>query len=111
MAADRVTEIYVVVVRHNVVTALRKLPPDAAVSVAESRLEIGTELAANYRARGCIDGSYHFKNAQRARVFATLCLEFTRALVDNRLDALKRLPAGREYLAADLPEQEPDPTA
>jgi hypothetical protein len=102
-----VAEIYVVVVEHNFVTAVRKLPSDAAVSVPESRLEIGTELATNYRARGCIDGSYHFDSAQRARVFATLCLEFIRALVDKRLDALGRLPAGCEY---PPPGQPTDPT-
>ncbi len=103
-------EIYVVVVEHNVVTAVRQLPGDAPVRIPQSRLDIGTELAANYRAHGCIDGRYHFDNAQRARIFATLCLEFTRALVDKRLDVLRRLPAGCEYLAADRPEQEPDPT-
>lgn len=100
-------EIYVVEVEHNVVTAVHKLPSDTAVSVPESRLQIGTQLAANYRAHGCIDGSYHFDSAQRARVFATLCLEFTRALVDKRLAALKRLPVSSEYLGAE-PDEEPD---
>lgn len=104
-------EIYVVEVEHNVVTAMRRLPSNSTVSVPESRLEIGTALAANYRAHGCIDGSYHFDNAQRARVFATLCLEFTRALVDKRLEALRRLPAGCEYLGPGRSEPEPDPTA
>jgi len=103
-------EIYVVEVQHNVVTAVRKLPSDSAVSVPESRLEIGTELASNYRVHGCIDGSYHFDNAQRARIFATLCLEFTRALVDQRLDALKRLPSGSEYPGPGRSEQESDST-
>ena len=101
-------EIYVVEVQHNVVTAVREVPFDAAVSVPDSRLEIGTQLAENYRAHGCIDGSYHFDSAQRARIFATLCLEFTRALVEKRLDALKRLPVSSEYLGADGPDEEPD---
>ena len=100
-------ETYVVVVEHNVVMAVRRLPVGATVPVPETKLEVGTELASNYRAQGCIDGCYHFDNPQRARVFATLCLEFTRALVDKRLDALKRLAADGEYLAGDRPD---DPT-
>lgn len=100
------TDTYVVVVEHNLVTAVHKLHEDTAVAAPETRLEIGTELANNYRRRGCIDGRYHFGNAQRARIFATLCLEFTKALVDKRLEAIKRLNADGEYRSPDL---QPDP--
>lgn len=92
---------YVVVVRHNVVTALEQAPEGIDTPVPQTKLEIGTQLAANYRANGCIDGRYLFDNAQRARIFAILCLEFIRALVDKRLEAMKALGAGAEYHAPE----------
>jgi hypothetical protein len=96
-----VADTYVVVVEHNLVTAVHKLPEGSVAAIPETKLEIGTELANNYRTHGCIDGRYHFENAQRARVFATLCLEFARALVDKRLDAIKSLTADSDYRASD----------
>jgi len=94
-----VPDTYVVVVEHNIVTALERVAADIDAPVAQTKLEVGTELAENNRLRGCIDGRYYFDNAQRARVFATLCLEFTKALVDKRLEILKTLAAGAEYHA------------
>jgi len=96
-----VAETYVVVIEHNLVTAVQKVTQGMVLPVPETKLEIGTELANNYRMRGCIDGRYHFHSAQRARVFATLCLEFTKAVIDKRLDALKLLNADGEYRADD----------
>jgi hypothetical protein len=93
------SEIYVVVVKHNMVTALERLTEGTDTSVPQTKLEIGTRLAENYRVNGCIDGQYHFDNAQRAKIFATLCLEFTRALVDKRLDVVQALAIGVEYHA------------
>lgn len=92
---------YVVVVEHNLVTALRKLPDPAGVPVPATKLEVGMQLADNYRRRGCIDGRYYFDNAQRARIFATLCLEFTQALVGKRLEAVKGLSSDADYSATD----------
>jgi hypothetical protein len=93
------SDIYVVVVKHNMVTALERAAESVNVSVPQTKLEIGTRLAENYRVNGCIDGEYRFDNAQRAKIFATLCLEFTRALVDKRLDVVKALAVGAEYNA------------
>ena len=93
------SDIYVVVVKHNIVAALERVADSATTSVPETKLEIGTRLAENYRVNGCIDGEYPFDNAQRAKIFATLCLEFTRALVDKRIDIVKALAIGAEYNA------------
>ena len=94
------SDIYVVVVANNIVTALERVAEPRNISVPQTKLEIGSRLADNYRATGCIDGEYFFDNAQRAKIFATLCLEFTRALVDKRLEILKALATGEEYNAA-----------
>ena len=102
---------YVVVVQHNLVTAVRKQADAAEVVVPQTKLEVGTQLADNYRRHGCIDGNYYFDNAQRARIFATLCLEFTKALVEKRLDAVKVLTAETEYCATDDSQCDPAMTA
>jgi hypothetical protein len=91
--------VYVVVVEHNIVTALEQVTDGTDTPVAQTKLEIGTQLAENNRINGCIDGRYCFDNPQRARIFAILCLEFTRALVDKRLEAVKALPTGAAYHA------------
>lgn len=96
--------VYVVVVRHNVVIALEQAPDGIDTPVPQTKLEIGTQLADNYRVNGCIDGRYLFDNAQRARIFAVLCLEFVRALVDKRLEAVKALALGAEYFAPEHPD-------
>ena len=98
---DLMATVYVVVVRHNIVTALEQVPDGTDAPVAKTTLEIGTQLAENYRVSGCIDGRYLFDNAQRARVFAVLCLEFVHALVNKRLEAVKALAAGAEYHAPE----------
>jgi hypothetical protein len=53
----------------------------------------------NNASTGCIDGRYYFDNPQRARIFAVLCLEFARALIDKRLEVVKALPTGASYHA------------
>lgn len=100
MVRGSMPEVYVVVVAHNVVTALKRVSESADISVPQTKLEVGTRLAENYRVAGCIDGEYFFDNAQRARIFATLCLEFARALIDKRLEVVKALATGAEYDAA-----------
>jgi hypothetical protein len=90
---------YVVVVQHNLVTEVRKESDAVGIVVPQTKLEVGTQLADNYRVHGCIDGNYYFDNPQRARIFATLCLEFTRGLIEKRLDAVKQLSGDAEYRA------------
>jgi hypothetical protein len=93
------TATYVVVVRNNIVAALEQVPASTDTPVPKTKLEIGTQLAENFQANGCIDGRYLFEDAQRARIFAVLCLEFIRALVDRRLETVRSLATGAEYHA------------
>ena len=87
-----------VAVRHNLVCAIERAEPPAGVEVTRTPLEVSTQLAENNRAHGCIDGRYWLADAQAARIFATLCLEFTRGVAEKRLAAIEKLPAGRsEY--------------
>ena len=98
---------FTVVVAHNVVQAIEPSEAPPGEPVAATPLEAGTELATNYRVRGCIDGRYHFDDAARARTFASLCLEFTRALVDKRLEEVNRLPAGSPAYRAEAGGHDP----
>jgi len=100
---DGTAATHVVVVASNLVVAIARVDGGAAIPVAQTRLEIATQLADNYRNNGCIDGRYHFANAQRARVFATLCLEFTQAQIERRLAAIRSLAAGEEFDAGSAP--------
>lgn len=99
-----VADYYIVVVEHNIVQAIERsdVPPDRPVP--NTPLEVSTELANNSRLNGCIDGCYYFEDTQRARTFASLCLEFTKALVEKRLAEINKLPVGSPvYRAADVP--------
>lgn len=101
---------YVVVVRHNVVCAIERAQPEPGVRIPATPLEVSTQLAANFRDLGCIDGRYHFDDPQRARIFASLCLEFTKALVEKRLEAVERLRSDHmEYRADDRPDRHGSP--
>ena len=88
---------FVVVVEHNLVSRIAQSDEADAEAVGRSPLEISTRLALNYRTRGSLDGRYYFDELPQARVFATLCLEFMRALADRRLTTLKTLPAGAQF--------------
>lgn len=100
MGANRVADFHVVVVAHNVVEAIERTETPPGDPVPSTPLEVSTQLARNHQANGCIDGRYYFVDTMHARTFATLCLEFTRALVERRLADINRLPAGApEYRA------------
>jgi hypothetical protein len=95
------SDFYVVVVEKNIVQAIERstLPP--AEPVPRTPLEVSAQLAANNRLHGCIDGRYYFEDSQRARIFAELCLEYTRALVEKRLAVINKLPVGFAEFRAD----------
>jgi len=99
---DDAAAAYVVTVEHNLVVAIARVDGAAAASTPQTKLEVATQLAENFRANGCIDGRYHFANAQRARVFAALCLEFTQALVERRLAAVRTIAAGEDFDAGKV---------
>jgi hypothetical protein len=92
--------VFVVEVRHNLVTSIKRAADHDVSPPPKTKLEIGTQLAENFQCNGCIDGQYRFENEQRARIFAALCLEFTQALVTRRLEAVRKLHSGDEYNAA-----------
>ena len=96
------TDVYVVVVSHNIVCAIERTTGPAPAPIPKTPLEVGTQLADNNRTNGCIDGRYYFDDTQRAKIFASLCLEFTKALVEKRLATINSLPVGSaEYRAHD----------
>jgi hypothetical protein len=97
-----VADFYIVVVEKNIVQAIERSTLAPAGPVPRTPLEVSAQLAANNRLNGCIDGRYYFEDSQRARIFAELCLEYTRALVDKRLAKINKLPVGFvEYRADD----------
>jgi len=100
-AADSQTSIYRVLVRHNLVITLEASGAGEA-PIPKTKLEVASQLAENYRVHGCIDGQYLFENSQRAKIFATLCLEFVLALVKQRLDVVNALATGAEYRAPEF---------
>jgi hypothetical protein len=105
---------YVVVVEGNIVRAIERHRSAPPRPIPATPLEVSSELAANHRANGCIDGRYYFDDPQRARTFASLCLEFTRARVEKLLAAIERLPAGVAEYRADEETgggRDPDPAA
>lgn len=92
---------YVVVVKGNVVCAIERCTAPSPEPIPKTPLEVGTQLATNNRVNGCIDGRYYFDDTQRAKIFASLCLEFTKALVEKRLAAIDALPVGSAEYRAD----------
>lgn len=104
-------EVYAVVVEHNLVRAIERSEPRGA-PVPATPLEVSTQLAANHRANGCLDGRYYFTDTQSAKVFATLCLEFVKAMAEKRRSAIDALAVGAaEYRADDEPDRGGTPTA
>lgn len=104
-------DIYAVVVEHNLVRAIERCA-ETTGPIPATPLEVSTQLARNNRARGCIDGRYLFADTQAAKIFASLCLEFTRALADRRLAAVNALAVGvAEYRADDERADGSDPGA
>lgn len=92
-----VPEVWVVVVLHNLVVAIERARDPESVEVPATRLEVGTRLAAQFRATGSIDGHYAFDAHGRARMFATLCCEFVAALIERDRTEVDRLDAGVEF--------------
>lgn len=80
------SEAYRVVIRHNLVVRVGKVPdgnPDA------DNLSAGTRLAMNHRKNGCIDGDYDFASIHTAKDFAVLSLDFTQRLANRNRDGLE----------------------
>jgi hypothetical protein len=65
--------------------------------VPASRLEVSTELASNNQRNQCIDGVYRFDDAEQARSFSVLALDFINRIIQRRLQAIQSLDTGAGY--------------
>ena len=91
--------VFEVVVRHNAVQAIRRVPRAPGMDVPDSNLEVTSELARNHQQHGCIDGCYRFDNPERARSFAVLALDFVKRLLEKRIEQIEALDTGAEFEA------------
>lgn len=91
--------VFVVSVEGNLVTSIER---KAALSEPPGTpLEVGTQLATNFRETGRLDGSYVFAEAEGARSFGVLCLQFMKNLVEQRTRLVEALPAGFDSFRAE----------
>lgn len=78
-------------VRHNVVQTVEIAEFSDGVHVARDNLEAGEMMANNHRHNGCLDGVYYFDDPGRARMFAKLCLDFVRKLIEKQEEIIDNL--------------------
>ena len=91
--------VFEVVVRHNAVQTIRRVPRAPDMRVPESNLEVTSELARNHQRHGCIDGCYRFDEFERARSFAVLALDFVKRVFEKRIEQIEALDTGTEFEA------------
>ncbi len=91
---------YVVLVRHNLVEQIQCQDDLSNQQTAlKTNLDAGTLLSENFQQNECIDGEYWFDDAERAKSFASVCMDFTRKLLQSRLDRIDKLNSGEEFVA------------
>ncbi len=90
------TQVFIVRVEGNLVNAIERREARPADRIPGTPLEVGTQLATAFRESGRIDGLYLFAEREGARSFASLCLQFMKALVEQRSRHIEALPAGFE---------------
>ena len=89
-----------VVVRHNLVEEIRHdVTTEGNIPLLRTNLEAGTLLSENYRTNGCIDGEYWFDDLERSKVFAEICMDFVKKLLDARIEQIGQLSQQEEYIA------------
>ena len=93
--------VFEVVVRHNAVQAIRRVPRAPDMHVPESNLEVTSELARNHQCHGCIDGCYRFDEPERARSFAVLALDFVKRMLETRIEQIEALDTGADFAAPE----------
>ena len=93
--------VFEVVVRHNAVHAIRRVPRAPDLHIPESNLEVTSELARNHQRNGCIDGCYRFDEPERARSFAVLALDFVKRILEKRIEQIEALDTGAEFEAPE----------
>ena len=91
---------YRVRVRHNLVEEIRHQESLAdPQNLLESNLEAGTLLSQNFRQSGSVDGDYLFNDFERAKLFASVCMDFVMKLLESRVSRIDRLNHDEEYIA------------
>jgi len=93
--------VFEVVVRHNAVQAIRRVPRAPDMHVPESNLEVTSELARNHQRNGCIDGCYRFDEPERARSFAVLALDFVKRMLEKRIEQIEAFDTGADFAAPE----------
>ena len=93
--------VFEVVVRHNAVQAIRRVPRSQDMHVPDSNLEVTSDLARNHQCHGCIDGCYRFDEPERARSFAVLALDFVKRMLEKRIEQIELLDTGAEFTAPE----------
>ena len=91
------TRLYQVVVKHNIVCAIRRVDKSGAVEVPQTKLEVSTQLARNNQQNGCIDGEYYFEDAALAKSFAILSLDFVKRLIEKTLEKIEARSFSGEF--------------
>ena len=70
-------------------------------SLLKTNLEAGVLLSQKFRETGCIDGDYWFDDAQRAKMFASVCMDFIMKLIRSRADAIEQLNHQDDFIAGN----------
>ncbi len=89
-----------VVIRHNLIEQIQ-----CQESLNESQLVLATNLEAsqllaeNFQVNHCIDGDYCFDDAERAKTFASVSMDFTMRLLQSRVEKIDRLNCGESFIA------------
>ena len=79
---------YKVVIRHNVVVAVNAFPAVDGRKPDDDPLELSSQLASNNLRNGCLDGEYAVSDAEAARLFAHLSLDFLKRMIEKSLSSL-----------------------
>ncbi len=93
----------IVIVRHNLVEEIRyedSLKGQAAL--LRTNLEAGSLLSQNFQRQGCIDGDYWFDDPERSKVFASICMDFVKKLLEKRIEIIDQLSQEEEYVASKV---------
>ena len=97
---------YRVAVRHNLVEEIRHQSHlSDNQSLLKSNLEAGTLLSQNFRETGCVDGEYFFDDSERAKLFASVCMDFVAKLIGKRISQIDQLNHNEEYVADNVKQR------
>jgi hypothetical protein len=98
-------EMFEVTIRHNMVQSIRRIARPEKMRACGTPLEVSTRLARNHQRNGCLDDRYLLADAEQARSFAVLALDFVKRLLERRLGEIEALDSGSEF-DADAPPVE-----